>query len=112
MSKSLRKIQVLTMANGVPKSTDTLDIQNYNGFSAQVVSPAAAVGTAVPQVSNDGTHWDGVNDEAGSPISVALVASNSISIVCPNVYHALSRILITTSAGPGNYTITQIAKEI
>jgi hypothetical protein len=106
MSKVVHKKGTKTLTVSTDQVLDTFDITNCNGFSLQVNGITLTAGSIQLQYSNDNTTW------ANLGTSVALGAGAVANVINQaGIYTGHIRVLITISAGPGDYNYFLLGKE-
>ena len=100
------RIYAKPLAVAADQVAGKIDLTNCNGVSVQINGITGTAGSMKLQRSNDNTNWEDI------PSATVTLAANAPKIInVPDVYFAHVRILVTLSAGAGNYDIFALGKE-
>lgn len=115
MAKSVQKTgtKALTVST---QTLDVIDLTNYSGVSATLKCLASASGTLFLEWCNfnstvDGD-WKAVPTAQYPNASVALVASQSVTVNASLLSVGFIRVRVTLGAGAGNYDYYALGKEM
>lgn len=106
MSKVSHKKDTVALTVATNQVLATFDITNCNGVAIQLNGIVGTVGSMKVQHSNDNTNW---MDITSATLTLTASAANIINIV--QLYTGHVRVLVTLSAGAGDYDYFFLGKE-
>ncbi|KHD88838.1 MAG: hypothetical protein OM95_06900 [Bdellovibrio sp. ArHS] len=106
MAKVIHKSFKKTLTVSSDQVIGQIDVTNCNGISVQINGITGTAGSMKLQRSNDNTNWEDIPSA-----TVTLAANSAKTINVPDLYSGHVQILVTLSAGAGEYNFYCLAKE-